>query len=344
MDAATQKMKRIIISRTDAIGDVVLTLPLCGLIKKYLGADTFIIFFGKTYTQPVINLSPHVNAFINYDEFEKLNEVDQAEFLFSQNADVLLHVFPRRTIAQAARRARIPLRVGTSHRFYHLFSCNKLIHFSRRKADLHEAQLNVKLLEGMGINIQPSLSELSSYYGLKQPSPPPAKFNLLLGTLEFKLILHPKSHGSAREWGLDNYSKLIDLLLPYPVTIFITGSEKEKELLKDWIATLPGNVTDVTGTMNLDELVSFISACDGIIAASTGPLHIAAALGKQVIGIYPPFKPMHPGRWSPLGINASYLCDEKTCSDCKNHPSQCNCMHNVSPAVAATRILSWIKK
>ncbi len=343
MDVAAKKMKRIIISRTDAIGDVVLTLPLCGLIKKYEGADTHIIFFGKTYTQPVITLSSHIDSFINYDEFDKLNEVDQAEFLFAQHADVILHVFPRRTIAQAARRARIPLRIGTSHRFYHLFSCNKLIHFSRRKANLHEAQLNVKLFEGLGVKLQPSLHDLVSFYGLNKPATPPEKFDLLLSTLEYKLILHPKSHGSAREWGLDNYSKLIDLLLPYPVKIFITGSEKEKELLKDWTATLPAKVTDVTGTMNLEELISFINGCDGIVAASTGPLHIAAALGKQTIGIYPPIKPMHPGRWAPLGENASYLCSEKTCIDCKNNPSQCNCMHNVSPSLAAERILNWIK-
>lgn len=336
-------MKRVIISRTDAIGDVVLTLPLCGLIKEHLGNNTHIIFFGRTYTQPVINLSSHVDTFLNYDEFEKLNEADRAEFLFSQHADVILHVYPRRAIAQAARRARIPLRIGTSHRFYHLYSCNKLIHFSRRKADLHEAQLNVKLLEGMGIKLKPSLPDLVSWYGIKKPAPAPAKFDSLLSTLDLKLILHPKSHGSAREWGLDNYRTLIDLLLPFPIKIFITGSEKEKELLKDWTATLPNNVTDLTGTMNLEELISFINACNGIIAASTGPLHIAAALGKHVIGIYPPIKPMHPGRWAPLGVNASYLCDEKACDDCKNNPSQCKCMHNVSPAVAAERILSRIK-
>ena len=335
-------MKRIIISRTDAIGDVVLTLPLCGLIKKHF-PETEIIFFGKTYTQPVINLSSHVNSFLNYDEFEKLNQIDQAEFLFVQNADVIVHVYPRRSIAQAARRARIPLRVGTSHRFYHVLTCNTLIHFSRKKSDLHEAQLNIKLLEGIGIKLQPSLKDLVAYYGLKKVSPPSEKFVSLLNTNDFKLILHPKSHGSAREWGLHNYSKLIDLLQPQPIKIFITGSEKEKDLLKEWTATLPANVTDVSGTMSLDELISFINACDGIVAASTGPLHIAAALAKHTIGIYPPIKPMDPTRWASLGKNATYLCDDKACDDCKSNPTQCSCMRNISPSIAEKRILSWIK-
>lgn len=64
--------------------------------------------------------------------------------------------------------------------------------------------------------------------------------------------------------------------------------------------------------MNLKQFISFIAAADGLIAASTGPLHIAAALGKVALGIYPPIKPMHPpGRWAPLGKNASYLVLEK---------------------------------
>jgi len=336
-------MKRIIISRTDAIGDVVLTLPLCGLIKKHLGVDTHLIFFGKTYTQPVIELSTHVDAFLNYDVFEKLNVSEQTEFLASQNADAIMHVFPRSSIATAAKRAKIMLRVGTSHRLYHLLTCNKLLHFSRKNADLHEAQLNVKLLEGIGINVQPSLDELAINYGLKQPASPPSKFDSVLNTSDFNLILHPKSHGSAREWGLANYRALIDLLKPYPIKIFITGSDKEKELLKDWTASLPPSITDVSGTMKLDELIRFINACDGLVAASTGPLHIAAALNKRVIGIYPPIKPMHPARWAPVGKNATYLCDEKKCSACKAAPEQCSCMHTISPAVAAERILSWIK-
>ena len=337
-------MKRIIISRTDAIGDVVLTLPLCGLIKKKLGNDVKIIFFGKTYTQPVIELSSHVDAFLNFDTFEKLNANEQTKFIALQNADAIIHVFPRRAIATAAKRAKIPLRVGTSHRMYHLLTCNKLLNFSRKNADLHEAQLNVKLLEGIGINLQPTLQDLISYYGLKLPASAPTKFDSILNTKDFKLILHPKSHGSAREWGLDNFKKVITLLLPYPVSIFISGSEKERELLKDWVTTLPQSVTDVSGAMTLEELISFINACDGMVAASTGPLHIAAALNKHVIGIYPPIKPMHPTRWAPVGLNATYLCDDKNCSACKNAPAQCSCMHNVSPALAADRILSWIKK
>ena len=43
----------IAISRTDSIGDVVLTLPICVWLKKHF-PEIKIIFIGSTYTLPII--------------------------------------------------------------------------------------------------------------------------------------------------------------------------------------------------------------------------------------------------------------------------------------------------
>jgi ADP-heptose:LPS heptosyltransferase len=82
--------------------------------------------------------------------------------------------------------------------------------------------------------------------------------------------------------------------------------------------------------MSLNQLIAFIDYSDALVAASTGPLHIAAALGKVAIGIYPPIKPMHPGRWAPVGKKATYLVLDKNCSDCKNE-GLCHCMSEIKP-------------
>ena len=45
-------VNRIIISRTDSIGDVMLTLPMCVWLKKNIpGVE--LIYLGKNYTKPV---------------------------------------------------------------------------------------------------------------------------------------------------------------------------------------------------------------------------------------------------------------------------------------------------
>ena len=67
-----------------------------------------------------------------------------------------------------------------------------------------------------------------------------------------------------------------------------------------------------------------------LYAASTGPLHIAAALGKLTIGLYPPIKPMHPGRWAPLGNLSTFIVKPKKCNKCRKR-KVCECLESITP-------------
>ena len=145
-----EKIKRIIISRTDNLGDVVLTLPLCGALKKEF-KDTEIFFLGKNYAKPVIDCSVFVDKFISIDTVNSLNKHDRVKYLKEINADVIIHVFPNKTIAKLAKRAKIKYRIGTIRRFTHLLNCNKLVYLKRKNSNLHESQLNLRLLKPLKI-------------------------------------------------------------------------------------------------------------------------------------------------------------------------------------------------
>ncbi len=298
--------QHILISRTDAIGDVVLTLPMCGYLKSVY-PDVKISFLGRTYTGPIINCCTAVDDFINYDEIKVLPLTEQAAFLKSKGIDIIIHVYPRKEIANLARLARIALRIGTTNRLFHWFNCNKLVKLSRKNSALHEAQLNIKLLGPLGINTIPAKEKLPDYYAFEPKGKLPGPIAGPFDKDRFNLILHPKSHGSGREWSLDRFSELIAMLPPHQFKIFITGSDKEKALLKDWIAKLPQHVVDITGKLSLDELVVFISTADGLLAASTGPLHIAAEAGIHTLGLYPILPSIHAQRWGPIGKKAEYI-------------------------------------
>jgi heptosyltransferase-3 len=300
------KNQHILISRTDAIGDVVLTLPLCGYLKS-IYPDIKISFLGRTYTEPVIKACTAVDHFINYDALKGLTLKRQAVTLRAKHIDAIIHVYPRKEIADLAKMAGIKLRIGTTNRVYHWLNCNKLVKLSRKNSSMHEAQLNIVLLEGLGITKVPEVSELSDYYNFKPKTRLLQQFAELLDTKPFNLIIHPKSNGSAREWSTARFTELINTLPPEKFKIFITGTDKEKALLKDWITTLPAEVVDMTGALSLDQLIKFISVADGLIAASTGPLHIAAEAGIHALGLYPTLPSVHARRWGPIGKQAEYL-------------------------------------
>jgi ADP-heptose:LPS heptosyltransferase len=316
----------IIISRADSIGDVVLTLPMAGIIKQQFPGSK-VIFLGRNYTKDVIGLSEHVNEFVSYDEILKLPEQEQVNAFKALNATHIIHVFPIKHIAQLAKKAGIKNRIGTTNRLWHWFTCNVKVSLSRKNSDLHEAQLNTKLLAPLTVTTDFSTEQLAGFYGFTKIPALENSFVQLIDKSKTNIILHPKSKGSAREWGLDNFSKLITELDKTRYRVYISGTQQEGELLKELIQKHPEAV-NLTGKLSLQQFIAFINHCDVLIAASTGPLHIASALGKKAIGLFAPMRPIHPGRWKPIGVNAHYLVLNKDCADCKK-TMDCHCIREI---------------
>ena len=328
--------KSLIISRTDGIGDVILTLPVAGMLKRSF-PDATIRFIGRSYTGPIIAACQHIDEFINWDEVSTYPSAKARELFKSFQADAILHVFPNKGVARIAFQSNIPIRIGTSHRFSHWLYCNRLLHFGRKNSPLHEAQLNIKLLQPLGIPLPPVLDDLIPLIGLTGAAVLDDDLSQLLDPDRFNLILHPKSKGSAREWGVDNFSELIRILPKERYKIFISGSSDDGKALQSQIDRWGADVTDITGAMSLSQFIAFINNADGLVAASTGPLHIAAALGKVAVGLYAPMRPIHPGRWAPLGPRAGSLVLDKQCQLCR-HDNRCACIEAITPTAVLNKL------
>lgn len=337
---AGKNFRTVIFSRTDSIGDVMLTLPMIGVFKERF-PHCKVIFLGKKYTRAIACACTNIDEFLDWDEIASEAQNERIAIFKSLKADAMVHVFPDSRISSLAKKAKIPVRIGTSHRVHHWLNCNERVNFTRKNSGLHEAQLNLKLLEPFGIKGEYSLKALADYYGLKTMGRAGSEQERLLDKNRFNLILHPKSKGSAREWGLENFSKLIALLPEEKFKLFITGTKEEGQMMRDFLSANP-RAADVTGKFSLEELMQFIDSADGIVAASTGPLHIAAALGKMAFGIYAPMRPIHPGRWAPAGKRAEVFVLDKKCNDCRK-TKDCVCIRSISPQEVAQKLLSVLK-
>jgi ADP-heptose:LPS heptosyltransferase len=321
------KLARIILSRTDSIGDVILSLPMAGALKKLI-PEAKTIFLCSKYTAPVVKLCEHVDEIALWNGRLANSEACQENPLKSLHADCIVHVFPSRKIAWMAKKSGIPVRIGTNGKLFHWLTCNRLLNLRRRNSPYHEAQLNLQMLVPMGASALYELTEIPNLYGLKKINTPHSVAEFI-DPRRFNLVLHPKSKGSAREWGLENFSRLIRILPADRYKIFVTGTAEDGSHMKGFFSMHPETV-DLTGRLSLDELISFIGIADGLVAASTGPLHIAAALGRKAVGIFSPMRPIHPGRWAPLGKKASFLVADKTCSDCRKS-MECQCIRSIMP-------------
>ena len=315
---------RIIISRTDSIGDVILTLPLCVWLKKQF-PQTELVFLGRSYTKDIIACFDVVDTFLNFDDFSSL---PTSERIARLRADCIIHVFPNREIAALSKKAKIPMRIGTAHRIFHLLTCNYRLNFSRKRSLLHESQLNFELLKPLGFNETPSFDSL--FQSLNHFNIPTISLPTEFSGIDFSntIILHPKSQGSAVEWPLEKYIELAKVLVQQKKTVIFTGTENEG---KEFSAILPVHpqIIDSSGKLNLKQLILLISSCEALVACSTGPYHIAGISGIKAIGLFSPRKPIHPGRWRALGDKSAALVFDSSCSNCRKGKA-CSCIENIS--------------
>ena len=296
----------ILVNRVDAMGDVILALPVCGLIKKHF-PECKVSFLGRTYTKSVALSSIHVDAFINADDWAHMTH-DQIRILLRENkVDTVIHLLPDKPTIIACKKAGIRIRVGAINRIIYWLNCNRLVFVSRKKSRLSEAQLNIKLLGALNIKERPDRNELYKYYGFTRLPKLEESNKKLLDPHKINLIIHPLSNKNAKEWGLHNFSALVNLIDKERFKIFITGSGKEKKALTSWLVQHKNEATDLTGTLDLDQLIAFIAAADGLIASSTGPVHVAAAAGINTLGLYENRWAKRAERWGPIGKKADFL-------------------------------------
>jgi len=330
--------RRIILSRTDNIGDVVLTLPMAGIIKRRY-PDCEVVFLAQRYLEPVLEACPSVDRVLDWTALGEQPAASMAEALAGTAADAIVHVFPDRVIAHAARRAAIPLRIGTKRRWYHRLTCNGLVSLSRKRSDRHEAELNVQLLAPLGIENDFHLPDLVEFLQLQPEDGARRRVDEFLDPAQFKLVLHPGSRGNGKEWPEGHYLDLLDRLQPADYQVLVTGTADEGRRFAR-LADHPLTV-DLTGKLDLAELVALLAAVNGVVASGTGPLHIAAATGTPTLGLFPTRAgPIGAGRWGPVGRRAQFLTFQDAAHSCSEGPT-CPCMAGLGGELVAGVVGQW---
>ncbi len=326
--------KTVIISRTDSIGDVLLTFPICAWLKKeYPGVK--LIFLGKGYTQPIVNMYELVDEYVDWNDYINVPKAEKIENFRALEADAIIHVFPDKEIASLAKKAKIEMRVGTSHRSYHLLTCNIRPNFTRRKSDLHEAQLNHELLRPFGLKKIPSLDEIietTSFFKVPEVDLP-KEFSSVKGAT----ILHPKSQGSAKEWPIEKYMQLAKQLAEKGEKVLFTGTDSEGAKIRGHFPS-HSNIIDTTGKLSLEQLMVLIHQSKNLVACSTGPLHIAGYYGVNTVGLYSPKRPIHPGRWKALGKHVHILVKDASCENCAKG-KDCDCILDIEVNAVAEKLM-----
>jgi heptosyltransferase-2 len=321
----------ILIVRTDRIGDVVLSLPMAELVKKKY-PECKVAYFIRNYTSSLIDGNPFIDEVIIAEESEgKILLVKNLKKIKLKNFDSCIVVNPTLNISLMMFLAGIKNRIGTGYRWYS-FLFNRKVYEHRKYAQKHELEYNVNLLGKIGIDNDGFLKEIDFHLKIDEKSS--AKVNSILSEKGFSsankiVIVHPGSGGSSVDLPKEKLIELTRLISKIKnVTIVITGSKNEVELSKEF--EVGETVVNLAGQLDLSLLKALIKKANIFISNSTGPMHIAAALGVHVIGFFPKILSCSQKRWGPYTKKRTIFIPTIDCSNCNRE--QCeklDCMNSI---------------
>lgn len=320
--------------RTDRIGDVILTLPMARVLKRCRpGAHVAMLI--HAYTSDLVKAEPEVDQVISLDSGSPPIAATVSELRRSR-FDVVFHTNPRPRLALITALTGIPVRVGTGYRWYS-FLYNRRVYEHRKDARRHELEYNLNLLRAVGCaepwgDVRPRLAVGEGHAAAARRAladagvPNGAKL----------AILHPGSGASARDWSPANFGSLATMLAAHEgVSVLVTGGAGEEELVAKVLEHSPPSVRSMVGKLGILEYAALAKMASVFVANSTGPLHVAAAVGTPVVGLYPQISPLSATRWGPWAERKAIFTPEgfaRECSGCDGMKGMpCACMDSIDP-------------
>lgn len=149
------------------------------------------------------------------------------------------------------------------------------------------------------------------------------------------IALQPGARWLNKRWPANHFAELIKLLsVQHSEARFaVFGGKDDVEMAETIIAVAPDQCVNLVGKTTLPEMVEWLRLCELLVTNDTGPMHVAAALQKPVVGI---FGPTEASRTGPYGQLERVLRHPLPCAPCMK--SRCHnakpmeCLHAISPA------------
>ncbi len=140
----------------------------------------------------------------------------------------------------------------------------------------------------------------------------PSTFHLQPSTL---VLLQPGARWENKRWPAKHFAELVrSLAQKFPGTRFaILGGKDDRPLGEIISQAAPEHCLNLCGATTLPEMVEWVRRCDLMITNDTGPMHVAAALGKPLVAL---FGPTAPERTGPYGQLENVLRLDLPCSPC----------------------------
>jgi len=298
---------RILVVRTDKLGDFMLTWPAFAALKACL-PQSEVHALVRDYTRPMAELCPWIDLAVLAPEAGEgiggwgtlVRQLRAARY------DAIITLFSTTTIATAALAAGIPYRLAPATKFAQVFYNHRLMQ-RRSRSEKPEWEYNVDLVRRF-------LAD-HNIAAVTPPEPPLLRFPPQetaalrqrfcaahgVDAQAHLILIHPGSGGSANNLSLEQYATLAAALHGKRPLYFVIGCGPGEDFKAETLAALLGPLPHtILRAGGVADYARYIACMDLFISGSTGPLHVAGALDVPTAAFYPRRRSATPLRWQTL--------------------------------------------
>lgn len=322
VDLSRLNLRKILLVRTDNIGDVLLLTPSINSIKRK-NPNARIDVLVRPLAKDVLKNNPDISNILisRASWFAKTFSLLDVYFLFK---DIL-------KIRRSQYDLIVDFRGDFRNIFFYLYlgrgkyrlsydrsgGSYLLTHCISYEENMHIFEKNYILIKELGVSFFNSqmVVKLNKFDRQRFNK----KFNKIIQKHGKLLIgIHPGASSFTRRWQINKYAALIIKLSEiYDCTFYISGDNNEIELGSE-IKSLSklNNVYDLTGKLSLLELSILLKKTNLLICNETGIMHLSVALKTKTLTL---FGPQLPSKFGHYNKKSWIIWNNFDC---------CPCLHN----------------
>jgi ADP-heptose:LPS heptosyltransferase len=298
-------MTRILVVRLDSMGDVLLAGPAVAALSEIAHVDLLCSSIGH----PAAELLPGVDRTLVFDAPWILSPAPPVDppalgrivsAIESQRYDAAAvltssHQSPLPT-ALLLRIAGIGRIAAVSHDY----PGSLLDHRFRGDPDVHEVRRALMIAGALGAS---PCDRPLSVEGMDTP------------VQRGRVAVHPGASASARTLDPDAWAGIVAELARAGAEVVVTGGPGETDLCRQ-VAGATGAAIRIHSRGELRRFAGLLASAEVVVSGNTGPMHLAAAVGRPAVAIFPPTVPV--ARWAPWMVPHVVLGDHDVpCAGCR---------------------------
>lgn len=231
-------------------------------------------------------------------------------------------------------RIRIGFESGKWWRYFPRLLFTKKLKWDAGK-NPHMSEFNLQALTDVGLKIYDRIPTIdvpdSAIERITE------KFSILRTRSRKSVLVHPGASAGLKQWGVENFAEVVNSVADY-YRIFLIGGPNDAGIVQAILSKLKKPPDVVSTDLELLEFAALCKLSDLFVGNDSAPIHIAAAVGLFVIGVYGLTLSKHCGPLTDRKVLFDGALPCKPCHyECINQEKRA-CLNMVKPGMVVDKI------